>query len=194
MGSFTMVIIGRGYYEGDELVLTSPTSATYTSDRARETFVATQAVTISDTEAKELTATLNRIVSKLEVHSTDARMADVASIKMTFAAGGKSFSPSSGLAIVNTGFENIVQGSGTTGSTVTASSYLFLDTDEQEIDVTIETLDSDGNTLFSKTVSDVPFKRNRITTLTGVMFTNDGISASTFLVNSDWIDPVNGTF
>lgn len=194
MDSYTMVVLGYGYFEGDVLTLSSPTSAAYTSDHVRETFASTQAVNISTNTAVNLSATLDRIVTKLMVVSSDLRTANAASVRMTFSAGGKSFNPTTGLATVNTGFANTVQGSGTTGNTVTSSSYLFLATDEQAIDVTIETLDAEGDTLFSTTVGDVPLKRNRVTTLTGSMFTNDGISASSFQVNSDWIDPVNGTF
>ncbi len=36
------------------------------------------------------------------------------------------------------------------GATSNSVSYIFLTTDEQEINVTIESLDADGNTLFSK--------------------------------------------
>lgn len=194
MDSYTMVVLGYGYFEGDVLTLSSPTSAAYTSDHVRETFASTQAVNISTNTAVNLSATLDRIVTKLMVVSSDLRTANAASVRMTFSAGGKSFNPTTGLATVNTGFANTVQGSGTTGSSVTSTSYLFLATDEQAIDVTIETLDALGDTLFSTIVGDVPLKRNRVTTLTGSMFTNDGISASSFQVNSDWIDPVNGTF
>ena len=54
------------------------------------------------------------------------------------------------------------------------------------VNVTIETLDADGTVLFSKTVNNVPLRRNRVTTLTGAMFTNTGI-AGAFQVNTDWL-------
>ena len=70
---------------------------------------------------------------------------------------------------------------------------LFLNTDEQDIDVTIETLDADGNTLFSKTIEDVPFKRNRVTKLTGAMYTNEALSG-TFKIETDWLSDYNAEF
>lgn len=154
MGSYTMVVLGYGHYDGDAVTISSPTSAAYTSDHVRETFAATQAVNITSTDTLELSATMNRIISKLMVSSTDLRTANAANIQVTVSAGGKSFSPTTGLATVNTGFANTVQGSGSTGSSVTSTSYLFLATDEQAIDVTIETLDAEGATLFSTTVED----------------------------------------
>ena len=186
MGSYTMVALA--YYTNDNsvLTLTSPTEASF-NVRARETFSATQAVNISNTSAVDISATLSRIISMLTVVSTDGKAADVTNVRMTFSAGGKDFNPTTGLAITNTGLVNTVGNSASVGSVSTSSTALFLATDEQDIDVTIETLDAQGNTLFSKTIEDVPFKRNRLTKLTGAMYTNEALSG-TFQVNTDWLD------
>lgn len=193
MGNYTMVALA--YYNSDAspLELTSPTAAAFTGTRAYETFAATQEVVISNTNAVDISATLSRIVSKLQVVSTDGKTADVSNVRMTFSAGGKSFNPTTGLATVNTGFANTVSNSSSVGNTSTSLSFLFLATDEQDIDVTIETLDADGNTLFSKTVSNVPFKRNRVTKLIGAMYTNTGIAGS-FQVNTEWLDDEEVSF
>ena len=68
-----------------------------------------------------------------------------------------------------------------------ANRFLFLTTDEQTIDVTIDILDAAENILYSKTVKDVPLKRNRITTLSGPLYTNASLTGA-FLVNADWLD------
>lgn len=112
---------------------------------------------------------------------------------MTFSAGGKDFNPTTGLAITNTGFANMVGNSAAVGTASSSISYLFLASDEQNINVTIETLNADGDVLFSKTVNNVPFKRNRITKLTGAMYTNEALSG-TFKVETDWLDPYNANF
>ena len=193
MGSYTMVVIARGQGDGDVFTLTSPTEAAYTSDHSRETFAATQEMIINNTSAVDISATLNRIVAKLQVYSSDNRTANATNVRMTFAAGSKAFNPSSGLAISNTGFVNTVPISAAVGTTSNSVSYLFLAEDEQEINVTIETLDSEGNTLFSKTVENVPFMRNRITKLTGAMYTNESIDGG-FQLNSDWLSDYNADF
>ena len=72
------------------------------------------------------------------------------------------------------------------GSTTLCSSALFLATDEQSINVTIETLDADGNTVYSKTVNNVPFKRNRVTRLSGPLYAAP--STSSFQLSTDWLD------
>ena len=185
--SYTMVVLGYVLYDDDELTLTSPTQAEYTGGCIRETFAATQAVNITNTNAVNLTATLNRIIACLQVLSTDGRTANVNKVRMTFAAGGKRFSPTSGLATVNTGSVSTVGNSATVGTTSTSKGYVFLASDEQIMDVTIEALDAESAVLFSKTVNKVPFKRNRVTKLTGAIYAADA-NASGFQVNTTWLD------
>ena len=193
IGSYTMVVIGRGHFSGDSFTLDSPTSALYDCEHVRETFTCTQAVKISSTGAVNLEATLNRIVAQVAVVSTDTKTANVARIRTSFSAGGKSFNPTTGLALDNTGFSNTVYGTGETGETTTAINFLFLASDEQKMDVTIETLDAQGNALFSKTVPNVPLRRNRVTTLTGAMYSPAAATAS-FTLSTDWLPGNNLNF
>jgi len=193
MGSYTMVVIARGQGDNDGFTLTSPTEAAYTGDHSRETFAYTQAVNITSTSAVDISATLNRIIAKLQVLSSDGRAANATNVRMTFAAGGKAFNPTTGLATSNTGFVNTVPISAAAGETSNSISYLFLAGDEQTMNVTIETLDGEGNTLFSKTVNNVPFKRNRVTILTGAMYTNEAASGA-FQLETAWLSNYNGNF
>lgn len=193
LGSYTMVVIARGYKENDVFTLTSPTVAAYTG-LSRETFAYTQTVNITNGNAVELSATLNRIVSVLGVTSTDGRTADATKVRMTFSAGGKSFNPTTGLATVNTGFTTIVPTSANVGAVTNSAAYVFLDADEQTMDVTIETLDGEENSIFSKTIQNVPFKRNRATILTGAMYTNDAISTSSFKLETAWLPNYEDNF
>ena len=192
MGSYTMVALAYYTNENSVLTLTSPTEATY-SLRARETFAYTQPVTISSTNAVDISATLNRIVSMLTVASTDGKVSDVSNVRMTLSAGGKDFNPTTGFALTNTGLVNTVGSSAAVGNTSTSSTVFFLATDEQDIDVTIETLNADGAVLLSKTVTNVPFKRNRVTKLTGKMYTNDAVGG-TFQVETAWLTEENVSF
>lgn len=194
LGSYKMVVIARGLGDGDVFTLTSPTVAAYTGTPSRETFAYTQEVNITNGDAVELSATLNRIIGKLGIISTDGRTADATNVRMTFSAGGKSFNPTTGFATVNTGFSVTVPISATVGTETRSAAYIFLASDEQTMNVTIETLDSEGNTIFSKTIQDVPFKRNRNTVLTGAMYTNDAISANSFKLNTDWLTDYEANF
>ena len=191
MGSYTMVVIG--YCGTSPFTLTSATVATCTDTRLQDTFVATQAVNINSNNAVNLTATLDRVVSRLGVVSTDNRAADAAKIRMTFSGGSRDFNPTTGLATTNTGFANTLTFVEAVGATTSSASYLFLSSDEQTMNVTIETLDASDNVLFTKTVTDVPFKRNRTTILTGNVFTA-GSNVSSITINSDWLDSHNVVF
>ena len=187
LGSYKMVVIARNYIAGDVFTLTSPTEAAYTGN-SRETFAYTQEVNITNGDAVNLSATLNRIISVLQVISSDGRTADATNVRMTLSAGGKSFNPTTGLATVNTGFAfNVSISSATVGNVTNLGTYVFLASDEQTMDVTIETLDSEGNTIFSKTIQNVPFKRNRRTVLTGAMYTNEAASTSSFKLETGWL-------
>lgn len=193
LDSYTMVVLGYGQEStSHEVTLTGPTAAGF-DDFVRETFCTTQAVTVNSNAPLNLTATLDRIIAKVSVVSTDGKTANVHAIRTTFGGGSKSFNPTTGLATDNNGFANTVVTGVAAGNTTNIGSGVFLLTDEQTMDLTVETLDSEGNVIFSKVVPDVPLRRNRITTLTGAMYTA-GTSASGFQVNSEWLDGNTFTF
>ena len=165
-----MVVLGYGKDMEDEITLISPTLATYDCPHPRETFAATKTVTISGTSANNLEATLSRIVSKLQVASSDPRPSSAAKIRYTFTAGGKSFNPTTGFATVNNGFSNTVGISANPGTTSLSTCYLFLTSEEATPDVTIEVLDESDNVINRKVVTNVPFRLNRCTKLTGSIY------------------------
>ena len=187
VGNYTLVVIGRGYSNGDVFVLSSPTSAAYTTERARETFCATQDVTVTNAAPLDLSVTLSRIIARLTILSTDVHPASVTHIRTTYGAGGKSFNPTTGLATVNDGFAVTNSGFWEQDGTLHVSNYTFLATDEQTMTITLEALDEDDNVLSTKVITNVPLKRNRVTTLSGQLFTA-GTSAASFKVEIDWLE------
>ena len=187
LGTYTMVVLGYGFNEGDVLTLTSPTEAAFTAGRVGETFASTKEVTISSTNAVELSATLDRIVSKLFVVSDDHRTEGAEYIRMTFSGGAKAFNPSTGLASSNNGFSNTVSISTDVGKRSGSISYLFLDSPEQTMDVTIDVLDAEDDVLYHKVVRNVPFMVNRSTKLAGNVYTATAPGAATFQLNEDWL-------
>ena len=192
VGSYKMIVLGYG--SDYPMVFNSMTDVTFGEEKTRETFSYTQDVVISNAAANDLTGTLQRINSRLHVISTDGRPADATKVRITFAAGGKGFNPLTGLATTDAGFTNVIDFASTAAGEVSKSrADLFLTTDEQTMSLTIETLDDDGYLLFSKVVSNVPFKRNRITSLTGSMYSPGSVSA-TFSVETDWETDYEMTF
>ena len=190
MGSYTMVVLGYG--SENAMTLSSKTNATFTNDRVRETFLYSQAVNITSTAALDLSATLSRVISRLEVASTDGRTANAAQIRTTFSAGGQGVNPTTGFATSNTGFSNIVDITKNVGEPAGSVSYLFLNTDEQTMTVTVDVLNEDGNSISHKVINNVPFKRNRVTRLSGSLYSASPTAA--FKVETDWIQQTEINF
>lgn len=186
VGDYTMVVIARDSVENDVFALTSPTVAAFTSEKVRETFCYTQAVSITNTTALDLSVTLTRCISQLSVTSTDSRPNGVDRIRTTFGAGGKSFNPTTGLAIDNTGFSVYTSPSKPVGNTIGYKNLVFLTTDEQTMTITLEVLDEDDNVLITKEIPNVSMKRNRKTILRGPLFTPSA-SAASFVLETSWL-------
>lgn len=193
VGSYTMVVIGRDVLEGDAFSLTSATAAGYTSERVRETFCAKQSVAITSSAAVNLDVTLNRIVAQLTIQSTDGRPEGASKIRTTYSAGGKMFSPSTGLAIEDTGFSVVNTPKSAVGAAIGVKNFAFLASNEQVMDITLEVLDADDNVLITKEVKDVPLARNKKTTLSGALFTPTAVAIGV-RVEEDWLPDETITF
>lgn len=185
IGTYTMVAIARGYFDGDVFTMTSPTAAGYTSERPRETFCASQSVTVTAAGA-DASVTMNRIITQLNIISTDQISSGVAKIRTTYGGGSKSFDPTSGLATDDNGF-SLTNSPTVQDGHLGICNFAFLATDEETMTITIEALDADNHVLFTKSVPGVPLKRNRKTTLTGAIFTTNASSAA-FQVETAWIE------
>ncbi len=186
VGSYTMVVVARGYKDGDAFAITSPTAAGYTSDKVRETFCKSQNVVVNNTAGVDVGVTLERVVARLLVSSTDNKIADVAAMRATYAAGSKSFNPATGLAASNEGF--VVTTSAGTEANISMYSYVFLTQNTQNIDITIEALDADNAALFTKQLAAVPFQRNRLTMVSGNMFSNAPDAQFSFSLETSWVE------
>lgn len=186
-GTYTMVAVGRDWFEGDVFEITSPTLATYTSERPRETFCATQSATVTTSAPLDLNVTLNRICAKLTIESTDVRPDEITKIRTTYAKGGKGFSPTTGLATSDGGFAQINNPS-KAGEPIKVSSFVFLTTgadEEETMDITIDAMDDDENVIYTKVATNVPLQRNCRTTLRGELFTT-GTSTASFQIETSW--------
>lgn len=191
-GTFTMVVIGRDWSEGDEFSLTSSSVAAYTSERVRETFCASQSVTVTNSTSLDLSVTLSRIVAQLNILSTDTRPEGISKIRTTYAAGSRSFNPTTGLAIGNAGFSLTNTPSTAVGQAINVLNFAFLSTDEQTMDITLEVLGQHDEVLITKVIRNVPLKRNRKTILSGPVF-SPSTSAASFSLETDW-DETTVTF
>ena len=191
LGNYTMVVIANG---GSNIpTLSGATEASYGENVVGDTFATSQAVNINSLDAVNLTATLDRIVAFLAVNSTDGRIEQAKKIRITTTTGSRSFNPTTGLATVNSGIiANITQPEAV-GTVTRSAVLLFLASDEQSADVTLEILDADDQVLVQKTVTNVPLKRNRRTILSGALYSATASSGS-FQVNDEWLSNYNQNF
>ena len=185
-GTYTMVAVARNLSTGDEFSITSPTLAAYTSERARETFCCTQNITIVGNSPVDIKPAMQRVMAQFRLVTTDALPSNVATIRTTYAAGSKSFNPTTGLAIDDSGFVVTNSAKATSAGKLDVYSILFLASDEETIDVTIEALDADQKVLLTKTLSNVHFRRNQVTKATGNLFT-PGTSTLAFTLDTAWL-------
>ena len=175
IGSYTLVAIARGLLPNDVFTLNSAVEAVY-GGLTRETFAGTKAVVINSTSAQNQNISLNRVCAKLTIATNDVRPTSIAKIRTTYGQGSKTFSPTTGFATDNNGFV-IINTPSIVGEPIAISSYAFLTENTQTMDITIETLDANDQVVSSKVVHDVPFKRNRVTRLHGVLFSASVASA-----------------
>ena len=185
IGVYTLVVIARQVGNDDVFTLSGPTSAGYTSDRPRETFCHSQSVTVTNTSPLDLSVTLNRIVSALNIVSTDYRPEGITKIRTTYSKGSKSFNPSTGLALDDDGFTLTNTPSAAVGSAINVTSYVFLSSDEETMDITVEALGTNDVVLYTKTLQNVSFKRNRKTKAQGAIFSTSGSAG--FQLETGWL-------
>ena len=195
IGNYTLVALAYKYLDGDELALTSATSAVYTSAEPRETFCTTQAVSITSSAALDLSLTLHRVNTWLGLNSTDKRPAGAAKVRITYAAGANGFNPTTGLATDNEGFSVVRDIGESVGSVIKINTCAFLSSSAvQTMDITLQVLDDDDHVLITKEAHNVPFLRNRVTALRGQLFTPSSASAASFTLETGIIDHVSVTF
>ena len=69
---------------------------------------------------------------------------------------------------------------------------MLLGSDEKTVDITANAYDSAGSLITTITLTDVPMKRNRVTTATGTLF--DAGGSSIFSFSTGWLEPYAMTF
>ena len=189
MDSYTMEVFAYGSEQ--PLTLNGMAEASYTADKVRETFVAAQTVNIASTSPVNISAALSRINSRLRVVSTDLQPASIDSVRVTYSAGGKSFNPLTGFATVNSGLVNSIKSAAGENIHTNANSYIFLNANEQYVDITIDAIDTTSAVVFHKEIVNVPLRRNAVTTLQGSMYSSAATSLFTLHTDYDSLIVIN---
>lgn len=129
---------------------------------------------------------MNRVTAMITFEFTDAAMPEgFAGLKVEYTGGSANFTPRTGQGCTKSNQSEMRQ----RAQQYQVFTFPYLSA-EGTLKMTLNALDAGGNVLTTRTLTDVPVTRNRITRCTGVLF-GDGdfdIKQTTFgiSINDDW--------
>lgn len=160
-----------------------------TSTKTSDTFGAEKEVSVGIGTAATVSITLDRLVAKLVVNSTDAFPDDCTTIALDFQEHRTlSWTTMDVTEAVNN--QRVVDVSNLRGTTGTVLSYFVLaPKDGYQTDITLTTNRTEGNPYSTITVPGVTLERNKVTTITGPIYGhNQGFQVT---VNDAWSESTN---
>ena len=170
-------------------------AGTLTWSSVRDTFWKDYEVTVVSTSNGNRAVTLDRVVTKINLAFTDAISADAATINFTpetwyYGLNYKTGEPTAA-TVSQTNVMNVP--SGYAGRTDVSISYFGISPSTEWVtDVTVNSMDADGNIIGQGVMEDVPLKRNRVTEYSGPLFTAGG--EVTLTLNGTWETSETGTW
>ena len=168
---------------------------TLTFATVRDTFWKDVAISVTASSNGSRTVTLDRCVTKLTIAFTDAIPEGASTINMTpstwyyginYTTGDPTAAIASQAITINIPASYI----GQTG--IEASIFSFSSTKEWVTDVAIVSKKSDNTILGSASLTDVPLKRNRVTSFTGPLFSSNRTTAVS--LSTEWLDNYASTW
>lgn len=161
----------------------------WTSNKTSDSFGAVREVSVGIGTAQRVDLTLDRLVAKLVVKSTDTLPIDCSTIEVTLNEyrdfTWQTFDVTE--AVKNQRTTDVSTLAGKTGTTI--SYFLLAPKRSYTTDVTFRVNRQNGNPYATFTVPDVPLERNKITTITGSLYNHaQGISVS---LNDQWQETGN---
>ena len=170
---------------------TTPTvsGTTITWAKPSDTFWHSMAITVAPGMSATQSVTLSRVVTRLRISVTDEVPATLAKLSITPAHWYYGLDYTTGEPTADTQQARSVEVPssyiGTIGQ-LSMSIYGLCSSTEYTTDITVSALASDESTIASLTLSDVPLRRNRITSYTGQLFGHaNAVSVS---VSDGWDD------
>lgn len=196
-GSYTFVAVGNKLSanapSGAKVSITSAASATLAEALPTDVFSMTKAITIEPRKAFTTAMTLPRVMSQFKLSTTDKLPSNVVTIELignskapAASSSVASFDPSDGRLLTDQRWTKSANVSASAGKqTVNISLNMLLTSDEQSIDIIANAYDADSNLITTLTLTNVPMKRNRVTTATGILFNASG--STPFTIENTWL-------
>lgn len=189
-GEYTLVAVG--YRAIGALSIVSPTNATF-SNAIPDCFVGTMALSVNAGGNNSVSMALDRPVAKFTIQDTAHPFpSSVQTLEAHFSSGSKSFNPSTGFAISNSGYTRTLNTSSIPYVHPVFNYHVFLNAASQTMDVSITCRDSVGTINYQKTIQSVPLRRNCITHAVGSLF--GASNTSTFTFNTTFASDTTITF
>ncbi len=184
VGNYTAVAIG--YWTKDTScrpIITSPTVAAFNKN-AVDCFGNVKSISISNTGNNAINMTLSRMVSAMNLRSTDNQTNEFDSIRLTLSKGSLLFNPSTGLARANAGVAQTFRfQQGDINKPLKLYLYTFLPNERETATFTLTLFGQQGTALIERVFTNVPLKRNRRTIASGSVFS--GV-ANEFFIETTW--------
>lgn len=190
VGAHTLYFVAS---RGTDAVLDT-NARTLSFSKVNDTFWAAKALNVSGTTGTQAVA-LDRIATKLRITFSDAIPTGAATFNVTPAQWHYGFNYTTGEPTTATASQPITVNIpssyiGLVGQSV--SLFGFSGSDDFTTDIAIDCQDADSHVLGAATVPSVQIKRNRISTLTGSLFSKT--STIGFSLNTEWLDDYEMTF
>ena len=191
VGAHTLYFVAS---RGTDAVLDTD-ARTLSFSKVNDTFWAAKALNVSATTTGTQAVALDRIATKLRITFSDAIPTGAATFNITPAQWYYSFNYTTGEPTTATAQQPITVNIpssyiGLVGQSV--SLFGFSGSGDFTTDVAIECQDADSHVLGAATVPSVQIKRNRISALTGSLFSKT--STIGFSLNTEWLDDYEMTF
>ena len=191
VGAHTLYFVAS---RGTDAVLDTD-ARTLSFAKVNDTFWAAKALNVSATTTGTQAVALDRIATKLRITFSDAIPTGAATFNITPAQWHYGFNYTTGEPTTATAQQPITVNIpssyiGLMGQSV--SLFGFSGSDDFTTDVAIDCQDADSHVLGAATVPSVQIKRNRISALTGSLFSKTATIG--FSLNTAWLDDYEMTF
>lgn len=200
-GTYTVVAVG---YKGDVnmpyATFTNKNLMIIENDRALMTYYGSNTLTIEGGGAQSLSMPMRRAVAAFRLQSTTpvpdlGNEESVFKLRFSFSAGSrKKLDPITGLAAENVAgtAEIVVSETMRVSPSPYWTAYTFLNTDVQNMNISVEAIGMLGATLYRKDFDNIELKRNRRTVATGAFY--PGAASSNFSFDTSWLSSENISF
>jgi len=195
-GTYTVVAVGHSSKISASIKSTEMVQFTASDgEKLTDTFCHCGTVSVGS-DGGQYSLTMHRVAAMLRFRLTDSPMPErFAHLEISYTGGSANFNPTTYEGCTKSTQSETRQ----RNATAVYEAYTFPYLSKScALKVTLSALASDGTIITTKTMTDVPVARNRITTYTGPLFT-DGPTEITqtafgFTVNPDWDGEDHYTF